>query len=412
MLINIFRLHRTILALFIITVVFLSLCAKKDPATLIRRTKPAVVTIMTFSITKSTSRFGFDSYEYNTLSQGSGFFINSRGDIITNYHVCNGADSAIIKTFDEKIFTVKGVISEDEESDIIMLTTDMPEGPSKFLQITSDLPSEGENVIVIGSPLGLEHTTSSGMVSSIRKTKNGKKLVQITAPISRGSSGGPVINMDGKVIGIASYQLVRGQNLNFAVSGEHINSLKIQEANNLPMWNAEKEIVKISRTKELIERGNALKVMGHPVIALLFYQKALLQAPGNARLFNTIATCLVYLERYDEAIDYCKEAIRIDNTCNIYYTVLARVFDKIGRIDDAVVYKKRAINANPKDCLIDYYNCYLNYIDLAILYRKMGHFVGAIKERKKAIAAYIRYNQEYFDEFFRPMGLRYPTLGK
>jgi len=64
MLINIFRLQRTILALFIITVVFLSLCAKKDPATLIRRTKPAVVTIMTFSITKSTSRFGFDSYEY------------------------------------------------------------------------------------------------------------------------------------------------------------------------------------------------------------------------------------------------------------------------------------------------------------------------------------------------------------
>jgi len=365
---------------------FIFSCEKKDPASLIRKIKPSVVTIVTFSLSRPTSFPGY--FKYDTLSQGSGFFVSSRGDIVTNYHVCNSADSAIVRTFDEKIFIVKGVIAEDEESDIIMLTTDAPKDSYPFLQITSNLPVEGENIIAIGSPLGLEHTTSNGIVSSVRVTKDGKKLIQITAPISPGSSGGPVINMKGQVIGIASYQLVRGQNLNFAVSGEQINLLQFQEEQNLSFWNANKKIVGIFQTDKLIERGDAYRWMGHYEAALLFYRKALIQAPSNAKLFNAIANCFAGLERYGDAIDYYNEAIRLDPKDDIYYLNLTKLFYKIDRLDDAIEYAKKAINADPMD------NSY--YSILAHLYRETGHLVEAIKERKKAINTYIKYNNDEF----------------
>jgi S1-C subfamily serine protease len=82
----------------------------------------------------------------------------------------------------------------------------------------------GDRVIVIGSPQGLENTMSDGILSAVREYET-TRLLQITAPISPGSSGGPVFNAAGKVIGIASFQFAKGQNLNFAIAAEHVQPL-------------------------------------------------------------------------------------------------------------------------------------------------------------------------------------------
>ncbi|GAI74434.1 unnamed protein product, partial [marine sediment metagenome] len=203
----------------------LSSCIKRDITTLIEEIKPAVVTIITFGLQKRTTDI-FDYWKLDTLSQGSGFFINPEGYIVTNYHVLKGADSAIIKTVDNKVYVVKGVIAEDRGADLVMVTTDAPKDSIEYIKISAELPKEGENILVIGSPLGLEHTVSNGIVSSIRDIEDFGKLIQITAPISPGSSGGPVVNQKGKVIGVASYHLIGGENLNFAISGQKVKLLK------------------------------------------------------------------------------------------------------------------------------------------------------------------------------------------
>ena len=80
-------------------------------------------------------------------------------------------------------------------------------------------------MVVLGSPLGLEQTISDGMVSAIRTVRDRGEFLQISAPISPGSSGGPVVNMAGQIIGIVSFQ-VKGQNINFAVPGYRILALR------------------------------------------------------------------------------------------------------------------------------------------------------------------------------------------
>ncbi len=79
---------------------------------------------------------------------------------------------------------------------------------------------------MVGSPMGLEQTISEGIVSAVREIPNLGKIFQISAPISSGSSGSPVINMKGEVIGVATFQFIKGQNLNFAVSGKYVMDLK------------------------------------------------------------------------------------------------------------------------------------------------------------------------------------------
>ena len=95
--------------------------------------------------------------------------------------------------------------------------------PAKSLRIADGAgPSEGERVAVIGNPLGFDGTISDGIVSANRTDKNGVDLIQITAPISHGSSGSPVVNSHGEVLGIATMIFSGGQNLNFAVSAREI----------------------------------------------------------------------------------------------------------------------------------------------------------------------------------------------
>jgi len=87
----------------------------------------------------------------------------------------------------------------------------------------------GERIIVYGSPLGLEKTVSDGIVSAIREVPGHGTLIQITAPISPGSSGSPVLNMKGEVIGIATFQFIKGKNLNFAIPSKRVARLNLIE---------------------------------------------------------------------------------------------------------------------------------------------------------------------------------------
>lgn len=151
---------------------------------------------------------------YGSTSTGSGFFIDN-GLIVTNYHVIDKASKISVTTQDNKSYEVKEIAGFDSTVDLALLKVDA-ENPS--LVISQDGVATGESIYALGSPLGLTGTLSDGMISTSSRVIEGVDYIQITAPISPGNSGGPLLNVYGEVIGVNTMYMVNGQNLNFAVN--------------------------------------------------------------------------------------------------------------------------------------------------------------------------------------------------
>jgi len=157
------------------------------------------------------------------IAQGSGFLISKDGQVVTNYHVIKNGSFAVVKLPNGTFFAVDGVLASDKSRDVAIIKMH----GNDFRPLTlgdSDRLQVGEEVVAIGNPLSLESTVSNGIVSAIRSVEDeGGKFVQITAPISPGSSGGPLFNMAGEVVGITTSHIRGGENLNFAIP---INAVK------------------------------------------------------------------------------------------------------------------------------------------------------------------------------------------
>ena len=148
---------------------------------------------------------------------GSGFFIDANGIGITNYHVLDGSVKAVIKTADEKEYEIDSVIVSDKSWDIIKFSIKTNGDTFKPLKFSKKKIEKGDVVYNISSPLGLEKTVSNGIVSSLREDKQHGNIVQVTAPISSGSSGSPILDEKGDVFAVATFVRRGGQNLNFGV---------------------------------------------------------------------------------------------------------------------------------------------------------------------------------------------------
>lgn len=148
--------------------------------------------------------------------QGSGFLVQQDGLILTNHHVIRGATSARVRLSTGDVYDRVSVLATDERRDLAILKISGFALPTLPLGNSDDVRI-GTDIVAIGSPMGLENTVSTGIVSGRRTEPEGFRLLQITAPASTGSSGGPVLDRAGRVVGIAASQFRNGQNLNFAV---------------------------------------------------------------------------------------------------------------------------------------------------------------------------------------------------
>lgn len=151
--------------------------------------------------------------------QGTGFFITADGIAVSNYHVFEGTERGndLIKTADGIELQIERVIAQSRDDDFIIFKVRLIDRVQFTpVPIAQKNPEIGEDVFAIGNPLGFEHTLSKGIVSGYR---NNKSLIQTTAEITRGSSGGPLMNMKGEVVGITTAGMGEA-NLNFAVNIE------------------------------------------------------------------------------------------------------------------------------------------------------------------------------------------------
>lgn len=181
---------------------------------LVARTEPAVVLIRTFDRNGSPLRIG------------SGFFISPEGELVTSRHVLNNAHKASAETADGNKYWISRVTGINPAFDLVKMKVVNPVGPTPYLEISGNLPRKGEAVFVLGNPCSYCFVVSEGIVAGFQDLSVGR-TIQVTAPIGPGSSGSPVLNMDGRVIGVINLYNDSGQHLNFALPASLIHTLAL-----------------------------------------------------------------------------------------------------------------------------------------------------------------------------------------
>jgi len=350
---------------FFCFIFFLQALAQEKLPEIVKKIEPSTVVILTYD---KDGKF---------KGQGSGFFISEEGDIITNRHVLAGTHCAEVKTTNGKVYTITLIVAEDKEADIIRVSVNITKESVRPLSLSNSIPEVGERVAVIGSPLGLERTVSDGIVSAVREIPAFGKIYQITAPISPGSSGSPVVNMKGEVIGVATFQFVEGQNLNFAVPGERIAKLKKEKVKTLNQWKTGKAEEWLTSAEGFYYTGLTFLWAEEYEKALPYFEKAVKKDPSYADAFCQIGLCNGKLGRYMEAIEPFKQAIRIKPDYAEAHLNMGMAYSGLRRYTEAIEANKQAIRIKP-----DYAKAHYN---LGVIYYKLGRHTEAIEANKQAI---------------------------
>ncbi len=259
-----------------------------------------------------------------TLGIGSGFFVKPNL-IATNYHVIEGAAKGTAKLVGKYItYNIEGVTATDKTNDLALLKV-TAYGIKPLSLGDSDAVRIGATVYVAGNPKGLEGTFSDGIISS-RRDKLTKERLQMTAPISPGSSGGPVLNRKSEVIGVsfAVYKSLDAQNLNFAIPSKYLKTLLEQSQLVKPL--SQRKVQSISAETYLLW-GNAKLKTGDQVGAIAHYTEAIKLKPDFANAYLRRGIAKLPKGQYFAALSDFDTAIRLKP--DLVHAYISRGFAKL-----------------------------------------------------------------------------------
>ncbi len=330
---------------------------------------PAVVQVTVYDSRKTPTAFG------------SGFFISPDGLLVTNFHVIRRAASATVKVSGRGEYVVAGAAAVNPEADLAILKIDGTNLP--FLKLNDDqLPKVGTKVYALGNPEGLTNTLSEGLVSGLRAPERGVTWIQTSAPISHGSSGGPLLAMDGSVLGVTSASYVSGQSLNFAVPANQVSRLLDSRDQMLPLQVASidprdpddkralDDVESAIRSGRLREAGQHLAEIqdrqhnnpnfwysaGHLAFILRDYAVADTNLRRSIRLRSDYAPawlmlgyCLENQNKYREALDAFASAAKVRPNDYRAPSGAGEAWTHLGNDTEAVQCFNQAIRLNPKD---------------------------------------------------------------
>ena len=350
-----------------------------------------------------------------TLGIGSGFFVKPNL-IATNYHVIEGAAKGTAKLVGKyTTYNIEGVTATDKTNDLALLKV-TAYGIKPLSLGDSDVVRIGETVYVAGNPKGLEGTFSDGIISS-RRDKDTKERLQMTAPISPGSSGGPVLNRKGEVIGVSFMTLQGGQNLNFAIPTKYLKTLLIRSDTSRPLgqnntsisaetyfkWgnvkfdlrNYQGAIADYTKSLQLdpnsdgahYNRGSAKTKLGQYASAISDFDMTIQLKPDYAEAYNNRGLVKGKLGQYAAAITDYDKAIRLKPDLAIAYTNRGGENSKIGQYTAAIADCDKAIRLKPD--LPEAYN------NRGVAKRELGQHAAAIADYDMAIRLKPDYAEAY-----------------
>jgi len=298
-----------------------------DEPTLVSRTQPAVVLVS--AAAREAPKTGKPDRDI-----GSGFFVSSSGLVLTNYHVIKGRSSISIQLSNGASFAAETVFANPEKDFAILKV------PGRGLPTLplgdSDKIRNGDKVVAIGSPLGLANSVSPGFISGYRQLKEGA-FIQTTVPVSSGSSGGPLLNMQGEVVGIIRHSAVEGQNINFAIPINDIKAIAMAPAGP----NAEKSLQPYLQGVLYFNKqdyGNAEKS----------YLEETRRNPSNVDAWLDLGNVYYATGQFDKELAAFQKAVQLRPDDDDTHFFLASAYDDKGDFTAAAVEYRRAVSLNPK----------------------------------------------------------------
>lgn len=329
---------------------------------------------------------------------GSGVVV-SPGEVITNCHVAKADKTLRVKH--GKSRHAARLRHTDRERDLCQLSVPgLAAAPAKLGEVKN--LKAGARVVAIGAPQGLELTISEGLVSALRDFGGGAKIIQTTAPISPGSSGGGLFDEAGRLIGITTFYLAEGQNLNFALPVEWIADLpdraaiSAKDKTNSLDWLARTLVLQKRKDWPALlthsqrwtqaEQGNStawfsLGVsyahLGQHTQAIVAYRVALRNDPNNAVGWNGLGASYARLGQHTQAIEAHREALRNDPSYADGWHGLGFSYSDLGQHTQAIEAYREALRNGPNNSLV--------WNDLGVSYSALGQDTQAIDAYREAL---------------------------
>ncbi len=395
--------------------------------------------------------YSYTSYSYTykdtILLSGSGFIFTKDGLVGTNNHVISGFDSIFVKTSDGNFYNAEIIYVEEKNDIAILKIIDSTKKNFPFIKFgNSDEVKVGQSIYAIGSPLGFEYTISEGIVAALRENekvsftdpetytlieKTFDKVIQITAAISPGNSGGALFNGKGEVIGITTYSYGFYGNLNFAIAINSFHNIvkninfsdlennedyqkKRQQSlfsSNLKLadtyrnklystWFYSKQIDTMKKIDTFYIKQDSLNKI-YLNKAESHYNICLDLRPDTFYVYQSLMELYVYTEKFKKAEELYKkirERFDSDSLLNTLSSSLAEAYSSSKDYKKALTFYEKMLKVDTTDNFIRYQIAYLNEM-LKDYKSAIAQYNKLIKRDSNYINAYIRIGDIYFKQY-------------
>ena len=399
---------------------------------IIENNKPALISIWY----NDKNYYSYSSYTTvdTTVLNGSGFIFSEDGLIGTNFHVVENIDSLLVKT-SEGIFYNAELLLTDETNDFAIIKLINTDG-KKFPVINfgnSDNVKAGQQVFAIGSPLGFEYTISSGIIAAVRdnekvsfsdpetyimKEKTFDRVLQITAAISPGNSGGALFNSKGEVIGVTTYTYIGYGNLNFAsaintfrnlvkieATKEYVNNSSLKFKKEESQFNTNYKLATdiksqlaydwsyYSKPKDPTAQPDSFTVRQDSLNrvkldkAEKYYEKCIELKPDTFIVYQDLLDLYVITDNFQKAENLYKgirEKFNSDSLLNLLSSNLATAYKTTKEYDKAIIFYNKMLKEDESQYFIRY--------QIANIYQEKKDYRRAVEEYKKLLRIDSNYN--------------------
>src|SRR5579885_1758001 len=300
---------------------------------------------------------------------GSGVVI-APGCVITNRHVIE--DGVSFRVVHSARKWPAQLMKVDPDHDLAELSVAGLDAPAVTVLDSSKL-EVGETVYAIGAPEGLELTISEGLISGLRDFDKGR-VIQTSAAISPGSSGGGLFDTQGRLVGITTFYLKEGQSLNFALPAEWTTALNRQAASPSPAWTKSSPAF---QALVWFEVGYTADEAGRHAEAVTAYKEALRLKPDEALAWVNLGVAYGHLGQYDKMVSAEQEAIRLKPDEELAWFDLGVAYGHLRQYDNEVSAEQEAIRLKPDDADA--------WTGLGFAYDHLGQYDKAVNAEQEAL---------------------------